>query len=57
MKKLDILHVDLNSLKLKVDQKILGWAWYKWMCPLWFQNSKIAVSHKEINRINWFVVF
>ena len=27
MKKLDFLHVDTNSLKLKVDQKILVWAW------------------------------
>ena len=27
MKKLDFLHVDTNSLKLKVDRKILVWAW------------------------------
>ena len=29
MKKLDFLHVDKNSLKLKVDSKILGCAWSK----------------------------
>ena len=27
MKWSDVLHVDTNSLKLKVDQKIFGWAW------------------------------
>ena len=27
MKMSDFLHVDTNSWKLKVDQKILGWAW------------------------------
>ena len=27
MKQPDFLHVDTNSHKSKVDQKILGWAW------------------------------
>ena len=27
MKQLDFLHVDTNSHKLKVDQKMFGWAW------------------------------
>ena len=27
MKQPDFLHVDTNSHKLKVDQKIFGWAW------------------------------
>ena len=27
MKKPEFLHVDTNSVKLKVDWKILGWAW------------------------------
>ena len=29
MKKPDFLHVDTNSYKLKVDQKLFGWAWLK----------------------------
>ena len=29
MKKPDFLHVDTDSWKLKVNQKILGWAWSK----------------------------
>ena len=29
MKKPDFLHVDTDSWKLKVDQKILGWGWSK----------------------------
>ena len=29
MKKPDFLHVDTDSWKLKVDQKILGWVWSK----------------------------
>ena len=31
MKKPDFLHVDTDSWKLKVDQKVLWWAWSK-MC-------------------------
>ena len=27
MKKSDFLHVDTDSQKLKVDQKMLGWVW------------------------------
>ena len=27
MKMSNFLHVDTDSLKLKVDQKLLGWAW------------------------------
>ena len=27
MKQFDFLHVDTNSHKLKVDQKMFGWAW------------------------------
>ena len=30
MKEPDFLHTDTNSLKLKVDCKMLGWTW----CPL-----------------------
>ena len=29
MKKPDFLHVDTDPWKLKMDQKILGWAWSK----------------------------
>ena len=29
MKKPDFLHIDTDSWKLKIDQKILGWAWAK----------------------------
>ena len=29
MKKSDFLHVDADSWKLNVCQKILGWAWLK----------------------------
>ena len=29
MKQLDFWHVDTNSLKLKVDQKLFGWVWSK----------------------------
>ena len=31
MKKPDFLHVDTDSWKLKVDQKVLWWVWSK-MC-------------------------
>ena len=29
MKKPDFLHIVTDSWKLKIDQKILGWAWPK----------------------------
>ena len=29
MKKLDFLYLDTNSLKLKVDWKVLVWVWSK----------------------------
>ena len=40
MKKPGFLHVDTNSWKLKVDQKIL--CGQKWMLPLWSEDSKIG---------------
>ena len=45
MKQPDFLHVDTNSHKLKVDQKVWGW-----VCPVWSQDSKID----RISRMNWF---
>ena len=42
MKQPDFLHVDTNSLKLKVDQNFLGWAWSKkWVWLVSSQDSKI----------------
>ena len=29
MKQFHFLHVDMNSQKLKVDQKLYGWLWSK----------------------------
>ena len=43
------LHVDTNSQKLKVDQKIWGWACQKWMWPVLSRDSKINC----ISRMNW----
>ena len=41
MKWPDFLHVNTNSLKLKVDQKILGGHGQKWVWLVWSQDSKI----------------
>ena len=36
------LEYDTNSLKLKVDWKILGWVQSKLVFPLWSQDSEIG---------------
>ena len=41
MKQSHFLHVDTNSLKLKVDQNFLDGHGQKWMWPVWSQDSKI----------------
>ena len=56
IKKPDFLQLDINSLNLKVDWKILGGCGHKLVFRLWFQDFNIDLSHKEINRINWFLV-
>ena len=40
MKSPDFLHVDTNSHKLKVDQKLFGWVWSK--MGVWSQDTKIG---------------
>ena len=42
MKQPDFLHVDTNSHKLKVDQKVLGWHAQKCVWAVWSQDSKIG---------------
>ena len=56
MKKLDFLHAYTNSLKFKVDWKILGGHGHKWLCHSDRKTLKLAVSHEVINGINWFLV-
>ena len=34
MKYFDFLHVDKNSPNLKVNCKLFGWAWSKWVWPV-----------------------
>ena len=47
MKQPDFLHVDSNLLKLKVDQKIFGWAW------VWPVGTlKLTVSQEQTDGIN-----
>ena len=41
MKKLDFVHVDTNSHKLKVNQKFLSGHGQKWAWPVWLWDSKI----------------
>ena len=41
MKQFDFLHVDTNSHKLKVDQKIFGWVWSKMSVASLIRDSKI----------------
>ena len=41
MKQPDFLYVDTNSHKLKVDQKIFGWAWSEMGVASLLQDSKI----------------
>ena len=58
MKKSDFLHVDTTSLRLKVDQKILVFGRVRNGCAhSGCRNLKLAGSYKEINGINWFLVF
>ena len=54
MKKLDFLHVDTNSWKLKDDWKILGWVWSKMGVATLVSGQKLAVSQEGINGINWY---
>ena len=49
MIKSDFLHVDTNSLKLKVDWDGRG---HKWCNNFGCRNVKLAVSHKEIKGIS-----
>ena len=48
MKEPDFLHVDTNSHKLKVDQKIFGLAWPEMGLASWSWDSKIGC----ISRMN-----
>ena len=50
MKNPVFLHVETNSLKLKNDSKTLGRVHYG------RRTLKLAISHKEINGINWFLL-
>ena len=49
------MHVDTNSHKLKVDQKIFGFAWPE-MCLAspGHGTLKLAVSQEWIDGMNWF---
>ena len=38
MKYFDFLHVDENSPNLKVNCKLFGWAWSKWVWPVQSQD-------------------
>ena len=50
MKKPGFLYIDTDSWKLKVDKKILGWAWSKMgVATLVFRTLKLAVSQEGIN--------
>ena len=40
-------YVDTNSLKLKVDWKILGWVWSYMGVPTLVANSKIGCSSQR----------
>ena len=35
----------------------MGWAWSKWVWPHWSKDTKIGCISKEMNGINWFLVF
>ena len=45
------MHVDINSHKLKVDQKNFEWGWSKMLWSVWSQDSKIDCISK-MNRWN-----
>ena len=49
LKKPDFLHVDTDSWKLKVDQRILGWAWSKMGVATLISGLKIGCMYvKEL---------
>ena len=52
MKKPDFLHVDTNSLKLNILVSLVINGCAHSGCRI----LKLAVSHEEINEINWFLV-
>ena len=51
MKQRDILHVDTNSHKLKVDQKFFDGCGQQWLWPVWSRDSKIGCISRT-NRWN-----
>ena len=58
MKKSDFLHIDTNSLKLKVSEKKIEMGVVINECDhSGCRNLKLTVSHKEINGINLFLLF
>ena len=49
------MHVDANSWKSKVDQKMFGRAWSKNECGESGQETlDLTVSQEWIDEINWF---
>ena len=48
MKKPDFLHVDTDSQKLKIDQKILAGHGQKWVWSFWSQDAKIGCISRMI---------
>ena len=56
-KKPDFFACDTDSWKLKVDRKILGWAWSEnGYGHSGLTTLKLAVSQEGISEINWFGV-
>ena len=41
-RKTDFLRIDTDSQNLRVDKKFFGWAFQKWMWPVWSRDSKIG---------------